>query len=93
MHLLFVFLFGAVLSFILYLSYHTHVVEKNAKTDNKLNENKEIIETKENFKEEKLEKVEDKKKVEDKNEEVVETIKFKAKRNKKTIKEDEEEII
>ena len=83
MHLLFVFLFGSVLSFILYLSYHTHVVEKNAKTDNKLNENKEIIETKEK----KLEKVEDKK------EEVVETIKFKAKRNKKTIKEDEEEII
>ena len=87
MHLFFVFLFGAVLSFILYLSYHTHVVEKNAKTDNKLNENKEVIETKENFKEEKLEKVEDKK------EEVVETIKFKAKRNKKTIEEDEEEII
>ena len=87
MHLLFVFLFGAVLSFILYLSYHTHVVEKNAKTDNKLNENKEIIETKENFKEEKLEKVEDNK------EEVIETIKFKAKRNKKTIEEDEEEII
>ena len=87
MHLLFVFLFGSVLSFILYLSYHTHVVEKNAKTDNKFNENKEVIETKENFKEEKLEKVEDKK------EEVVETIKFKAKRNKKTIEEDEEEII
>ena len=87
MHLLFVFLFGSVLSFILYLSYHTHVVEKNAKTDNKLNENKEVIETKETFKEEKLEKVEDKK------EEVVETIKFKAKRNKKTIEEDEEEII
>lgn len=87
MHLLFVFLFGSVLSFILYLSYHTHVVEKNAKTYNKLNENKEVIETKENFKEEKFEKVEDKK------EEVVETIKFKAKRNKKTIEEDEEEII
>ena len=87
MHSLFVFLFGSVLSFILYLSYHTHVVEKNAKTDNKLNENKEVIETKENFKEEKLEKVEDNK------EEVVETIKFKAKRNKKTIEEDEEEII
>ena len=35
MQLLFVILFGVVVSFILYLSYHTHVVEK---TENKLNE-------------------------------------------------------
>ncbi|MBQ3511084.1 MAG: hypothetical protein IJA30_02160 [Bacilli bacterium] len=86
MQLLFVILFGVVVSFILYLSYHTHVVEK---TENKLQEKKEVIETKKDFKEENLEKVEDKKE----DIEVVEIVKFKAKRNKKTIEEDEEEII
>lgn len=89
MQLLFVILFGVVVSFILYLSYHTHVVEKNEKTENKLNEKREVIETKNDFKEENLEKVEDKKE----DIEVVEIVKFKAKRNKKTIEEDEEEII
>lgn len=93
MQLLFVILFGAVVSFILYLSYRTHVIEK--KNSNKNNNTKELIETENISKEEITEKVDNK---------IIEQgivnddvdgslVKFKARRLKKMQEDDEEEII
>lgn len=97
MQLLFLFLFGGVVSFILYLSYDRHVSEKSKTTDEDeleidLNKYSDLTETEKVSKEETLEKVEvkDKEAVTD-NVEVVE--KFRARRTKKEKSETEEEII
>ena len=88
MKLLFVFLFGTVTSFILYLSYRTHVIEKKEKETKK----KEIIEIDKFPIEKTFEK--EFKEVELKDDiENVPNIKFKAKRNNKNIDGNDEEII
>lgn len=90
MQLLFVVLFGAVVSFILYLSYHTHIVESKEKRDNKLIKKKDVIETEVVSKEETTEKVLEENIVNDVSREV---LKFKAKRNNKKDDIEDEEII
>ena len=92
MQLLFLFLFGGVVSFILYLSYDKHVTDKkkaNQEDELKVDLNKysDVIETQESSVEEIFEKVEQDVATLD------EPVKFKARRNKEKSNSDEEEII
>lgn len=92
MQYLFLFLFGGVVSFILYLSYDKHVSDKkkvNEEDELKINLKKysDLIETKDNVESKTDEMVEV---IDDKIEEVV---KFKARRNKDKKDNDSEEII
>lgn len=94
MQLLFLFLFGGVVCFILYLSYDKHVSDKK-KDDGKdeleidLNKYSEVIETKNDSSEKILEKVVEKK------DEIVEeeVVKFRARRVKREKENSDEEII
>lgn len=96
MQLLFLFLFGGVVSFILYLSYDKHVSDKKKTNNNDeelkidLNKYGELTETNNQSDEEKLEKVKTVNEDSMKDEEIV---KFQARRNKKKLEVDEEEII
>ena len=81
MQYLFLFLFGGVVSFILYLSYDRHVSDKNKVNDKDelkidLNKYSDLIETEKNLDTKSIEKDEI---IE---EEVFEVTKFKARRNK-----------
>ena len=96
MQLLFLFLFGGVVSFILYLSYDKHISDKkkvnNPEDELKIELNKygDLTETNMQPNEEIFEKVESGNIDEVNNEEVV---RFQARRNIKKTEVDEEEII
>lgn len=96
MQLLFLILFGGIVSFILYLSYDKHVSDKkktnNPEDDLKIDLNKysELTDNSNQTKEEMIEKVE---KVEEDSLKDEEIVRFQARRTVKKIEEDDEEII
>lgn len=96
MQLLFLFLFGGVVSFILYLSYDKNVSDKKRRNNSEdefkvdLNKYGDLTETNKQSSDEKLEKVESSYVEEVKSEEVV---KFQARRNKKKMEDSDVEII